>query len=91
MVILIVDYNSLKYTIHLFLVWKFFLLQYAGSSWDELKHARQAVGFLVCFVTMNCPAPSFMISGYYDVESFLMFGFIYFYFLIFGMASNEPT
>ncbi|KAG6732379.1 hypothetical protein I3842_01G174300 [Carya illinoinensis] len=22
-------------------------LQYAGSSWDELKHARQAVGFLV--------------------------------------------
>lgn len=22
--------------------------QYAGSSWDELKHIRQAVGFLVC-------------------------------------------
>lgn len=22
-------------------------LQYAGSSWDELKHIRQAVGFLV--------------------------------------------
>lgn len=22
--------------------------QYAGASWDELKHIRQAVGFLVC-------------------------------------------
>lgn len=26
-----------------------FILQYAGPSWDELKHIRQAVGFLVCF------------------------------------------
>lgn len=25
------------------------IIQYAGSSWDELKHVRQAVGFLVCF------------------------------------------
>ena len=25
-------------------------LQYAGSSWDELKHIRQAVGFLVCLL-----------------------------------------
>ena len=23
------------------------LLQYAGSAWDELRHIRQAVGFLV--------------------------------------------
>lgn len=23
-------------------------MQYAGSSWDELKHIRQAVGFMVC-------------------------------------------
>lgn len=23
-------------------------MQYAGLSWDELKHVRQAVGFLVC-------------------------------------------
>ncbi|KAK8661402.1 hypothetical protein V6N13_091007 [Hibiscus sabdariffa] len=23
--------------------------EYAGSSWEELKHTRQAVGFLVCF------------------------------------------
>lgn len=23
-------------------------MQYAGSAWDELKHIRQAVGFLVC-------------------------------------------
>lgn len=23
-------------------------LQYAGSAWDELKHIRQSVGFLVC-------------------------------------------
>jgi len=22
-------------------------MQYAGSSWDELKHIRQAIGFLV--------------------------------------------
>ena len=25
-------------------------LQYAGSSWDELKHIRQAVGFLVSII-----------------------------------------
>ncbi|KAJ0034037.1 hypothetical protein Pint_25217 [Pistacia integerrima] len=25
-------------------------VEYAGSSWDELKHTRQAVGFLVCTV-----------------------------------------
>ncbi|ESR56935.1 hypothetical protein CICLE_v10018480mg [Citrus x clementina] len=25
--------------------------EYAGSSWDELKHIRQAVGFLVCHFT----------------------------------------
>lgn len=32
------------------LSWLYLLeLQYAGSSWDELKHIRQAVGFLVCF------------------------------------------
>ena len=24
--------------------------QYAGSAWDELKHIRQAVGFLVRFI-----------------------------------------
>ena len=24
--------------------------QYAGSSWEELKHIRQAVGFLVCIL-----------------------------------------
>lgn len=29
-----------------------FGLQYAGSSWDELKHIRQAVGFLVCALTL---------------------------------------
>lgn len=27
--------------------WCFISLQYAGSSWDELKYVRQAVGFLV--------------------------------------------
>jgi hypothetical protein len=26
-----------------------YILQYAGSSWDELKHIRQAIGFLVSF------------------------------------------
>lgn len=25
-----------------------FNLQFAGTSWDELRHIRQAVGFLVC-------------------------------------------
>jgi hypothetical protein len=25
-----------------------YLFQHAGSSWDELKYIRQAVGFLVC-------------------------------------------
>lgn len=25
-------------------------VQYAGSSWEELKHIRQAVGFLVCIL-----------------------------------------
>lgn len=25
--------------------------QYAGPSWEELKHIRQAVGFLVCYTT----------------------------------------
>lgn len=29
----------------IFCIW--FILQFAGSSWDELKHIRQAVGFLV--------------------------------------------
>nr|GMD00428.1 Unconventional myosin-Vb [Ipomoea batatas] len=24
--------------------------EYVGSSWDDLKHVRQAVGFLVCFL-----------------------------------------
>lgn len=28
--------------------WNVLGLQYAGSAWDELKHIRQAVGFLVC-------------------------------------------
>ncbi|KAF6168634.1 hypothetical protein GIB67_005246 [Kingdonia uniflora] len=31
--------------------------EYAGSSWDELKHIRQAVGFLVClsdFIEPHC-------------------------------------
>jgi len=23
--------------------------QYSGPSWEELKHIRQAVGFLVCY------------------------------------------
>lgn len=25
-------------------------MQYAGSAWDELKHIRQAIGFLVSFI-----------------------------------------
>lgn len=25
-----------------------FALQFVGTSWDELRHIRQAVGFLVC-------------------------------------------
>lgn len=25
--------------------------QYAGPSWEELKHIRQAVGFLVCYTS----------------------------------------
>lgn len=25
-------------------------MQYAGSAWDELKHIRQAIGFLVSIV-----------------------------------------
>ena len=29
-----------------------FILQYAGTSWDELKHIRQAVGFLVIFLKL---------------------------------------
>ena len=29
-------------------------LQYAASSWDELKHIRQAVAFLVCSLLPNC-------------------------------------
>ena len=30
-----------------------FGLQYAGLSWDELKHIRQAVGFLVSLLFDN--------------------------------------
>lgn len=32
--------------------YSFLLLQFAGSSWDELQHIRQAVGFLVRFFTL---------------------------------------
>lgn len=28
-------------------------VQYAGSAWDELKHIRQAVGFLVRFICIS--------------------------------------
>jgi hypothetical protein len=30
-----------------------FYLQYAGSAWDELKHIRQAIGFLVLFCSFT--------------------------------------
>lgn len=30
-----------------------FCIQFAGSAWDELKHIRQAVGFLVRFGHFN--------------------------------------
>ena len=32
-------------------------MQYAGSAWDELKHIRQAIGFLVS------PHPSIMFKS----------------------------
>lgn len=34
--------------------WK---LQYAGSAWDELKHIRQAIGFLVLTLFLSFLAP----------------------------------
>lgn len=35
------------------LVEMFLVAQYAGSAWDELKHIRQAVGFLVSLFLLN--------------------------------------
>lgn len=34
-------------------------MQYAGSAWDELKHIRQAIGFLVpfCFSLYSISTP----------------------------------
>lgn len=29
-------------------------LQYAGPAWDELKHIRQAIGFLVIYLSAIC-------------------------------------
>ncbi|RRT61915.1 hypothetical protein B296_00005974 [Ensete ventricosum] len=33
-----------------------FLFMYAGSAWDELKHIRQAIGFLVMLSFSLCSA-----------------------------------
>ncbi|KAF9596597.1 hypothetical protein IFM89_012720 [Coptis chinensis] len=30
------------------------LMHYAGSAWDELKHIRQAIGFLVFVFSAHC-------------------------------------
>lgn len=44
------------YTLHLFISISILspseicCLQYAGTAWEELKHIRQAVGFLVQFI-----------------------------------------
>lgn len=40
-----------------FLLLKSSRVQYAGSAWDELKHIRQAVGFLVSFICISLPYP----------------------------------
>lgn len=51
LLVYIMSYAKVSVCYNFFLL-DFVLLQYAGSSWDELTHIRQAVGFLVRF---SCP------------------------------------
>jgi len=42
--------------------------EYAGSSWDELKHIRQAIGFLVHFHDLLVNLKSQSLSGFIKMQ-----------------------
>jgi hypothetical protein len=46
-----------------------FGLQYAGTSWDELKHIRQAVGFLVSVSLFHNMAPFILLMLFQNFDN----------------------